>query len=175
MLVPLATVVVPGVIVPADADMVHVEPSVQVWPLTVVAAFTRSALVTSPVAVNAPVMVGLAIVGDVAETGDPVPVVAVNDGAAVDPVKLPYDVFAAAVDKEKVSAGVLVAVATDDVNSGERLPAENDVTDPPPPPPHPVQVPLTVRLGTTTVAVPVVAPAILPIVSVVFGLEAVLA
>jgi hypothetical protein len=36
--------------------------------------------------------------------------------------------------KEKESAGVVVGVATDVVNSGERLPEEKEVTEPPPPP-----------------------------------------
>src|SRR6267154_5050634 len=43
--------------VPAAAATVHVEPSVHVWLLTVVAGLARSALVTSPVAVNDPVTV----------------------------------------------------------------------------------------------------------------------
>lgn len=41
--------------------------------------------------------------------------------------------FAAALDSENDSAGVVVAFATDVVNSGLRLPAEKDVTVPPVP------------------------------------------
>jgi hypothetical protein len=48
-------VVVPMVTEPDDAVIVHVDPSTQVWPFTVVDAFTRSAFVTRPVAVNEPV------------------------------------------------------------------------------------------------------------------------
>lgn len=48
--------------------------------------------------------------------------------------------YAAAFESVKVSAGVLVAVATEAVNRGERLPAEKDVTVPLPPPPENVQV-----------------------------------
>jgi hypothetical protein len=58
---------------------------------------------------------------------------AVNPGAAEPPVKFPNTVFAAALESENVSAGVVVAVATDDVNSGERFPALNVVTVPEPP------------------------------------------
>ena len=42
MAVPLATVVVPTVTVPADAVIVHVDPSVQGWPFTVVEAFVNA-------------------------------------------------------------------------------------------------------------------------------------
>jgi hypothetical protein len=42
--------------------------------------------------------------------------------------------FCAALDKVNVNAGVVVAVATEVVNSGERAPAEKDVTDPLPVP-----------------------------------------
>ena len=49
-------------------------------------------------------------------------------GAAVLPVLLPKNVWAAAVLREKVMAGVVVDVATEDVNSGERLPHDTDVT-----------------------------------------------
>ena len=49
--------------VPAAAGAVQVEPSVQVWPLTVVAELAKSALETRPVAVNDPVTVSPAIVG----------------------------------------------------------------------------------------------------------------
>jgi hypothetical protein len=52
-----------------------------------------------------------------------------NDGAAgLVAVQFPNTVSAAAVEREKVSAGVLVAVATLVVNSGESVPALNDVT-----------------------------------------------
>ena len=37
-LVPANTLVVPTVILPAEAEIVQVDPSVQVWPFTVVAA-----------------------------------------------------------------------------------------------------------------------------------------
>lgn len=57
---------------------------------------------------------------------------AVNVGAAADPVKLPKTVLAAAVDCVNVRAGVLVDVATEVVKSGERVPAEKDVTVPAP-------------------------------------------
>jgi hypothetical protein len=71
--------------------------------------------------------------------------VAEKVGAAVDPVKLPNTLLAAAVDKVKVSAGVVVEVATEVVKSGERVPAENDVTVPlPPPAPQSLPVPLSV-------------------------------
>jgi hypothetical protein len=60
----VALSVVP-VSVPAAAGAVHGDPNVQLTPLTVVEALTRSALVTSPVAVNDPVTVTLVSVGDV--------------------------------------------------------------------------------------------------------------
>lgn len=78
---------------------------------------------------------GVIRVGDVAATGEPVPVVAVKLGAAVDPVKFPNAVFAATLESVNVKAGVVVAVATDVVNNGDRFPEENDVTVPAPPPP----------------------------------------
>jgi hypothetical protein len=53
-----------------------------------------------------------------------------NDGPAALPVALPNTVPAAALDREKVSAGVVVAVATDVVNRGDRLPALKEVTVP---------------------------------------------
>ena len=80
--------------------------------------------------VDAPVNVGVATVGLVAATGEPVPVVAVNDGAALPPVKFPKAVFAAALLRLNESAGVVVAVATDVVNSGESVPALKLVTVP---------------------------------------------
>lgn len=46
---------------------------------------------------------------------------------------MPSTVWAAAVDKLKLIAGVVVEVATLVVKSGERLPAETAVTVPPPP------------------------------------------
>ena len=52
----------------------------------------------------------------------------VYPGEADDPVALPKTVFAAALVSEKLRAGVLVEVATDDVNSGDRLPALKLVT-----------------------------------------------
>jgi hypothetical protein len=60
VIIPEANVV--PVSVPAAAATVQVEPRVQVWPLTVVAGFARSALVTRPVAVNAVVTVKLGAV-----------------------------------------------------------------------------------------------------------------
>jgi hypothetical protein len=57
--------------------------------------------------------------------------IALKLGPALLPVKFPKTVFAAALLKLKVNAGVVVAVATEVVNSGERVPAENDVTVPP--------------------------------------------
>lgn len=54
-------------------------------------------------------------------------------GAAVEPVALPRIVCAAAVERMNVKAGVVVAVATLVVKRGERVPAENEVTVPPPP------------------------------------------
>ena len=53
-----------------------------------------------------------------------------NEGAAEDPVKLPKNVWAAALERVNVKAGVVVAVATDVVNSGLNVPAENVVTVP---------------------------------------------
>jgi hypothetical protein len=55
-----------------------------------------------------------------------------KEGAPVDPVELPKIVPAVALDSENVSAGVVVPVATDVVNSGERFPAVKDVTVPEP-------------------------------------------
>jgi hypothetical protein len=55
------------------------------------------------------------------------------DGAPAPPVAGPAStLFWAALDRENVNAGVLVAVATDVVNRGERLPALKAVTEPPP-------------------------------------------
>ena len=62
--------------------------------------------------------------------------VAENVGVVEPPVKFPKTLFAAAFDKENDSAGVVVDVATEVVNSGESVPAENDVTVPLPPPPE---------------------------------------
>ena len=55
-----------------------------------------------------------------------------NVGVALEPVKLPKTVFAAAVERAKDSAGVLVDVATEVVNSGDRFPEETLVTVPVP-------------------------------------------
>jgi hypothetical protein len=71
---------------------------------------------------------------------------------------LPKSVVPAAFDRMKLSAGVVVAVATDVVNSGERVPAENVVTVPlPPPPPHAVPLstmfPLASNLAQSLVTV----------------------
>ncbi len=49
-------------------------------------------------------------------------------------VAAPKIVFAVCAESVNVSAGVLVDVATEVVNRGERLPAEKEVTVPPPPP-----------------------------------------
>ena len=59
---------------------------------------------------------------------------ALKVGAAELPVKFPNTVFAAAVESVKDRAGVVVAVATDVVNRGDRVPAEKLVTVPDPPP-----------------------------------------
>jgi hypothetical protein len=53
-----------------------------------------------------------------------------NEGAAEEPVKFPKNVCEAALESVNVNAGVLVAVATDVVNSGLNVPAENVVTVP---------------------------------------------
>ena len=52
----------------------------------------------------------------------------------MEPVLLPRKACALALDKLNVRAGVVVAVATDAVKIGERLPEENDVTVPVPNP-----------------------------------------
>ena len=55
-------------------------------------------------------------------------------GAAALPVVGPANTaFAVCVDKVKVKAGVVLEVATPDVNKGERSPAVKLVTVPPPP------------------------------------------
>jgi hypothetical protein len=54
-----------------------------------------------------------------------------NVGAALLPVPLPKNVFAAADDSVKLRAGVVVDVATDEVKRGDRLPDEKLVTVPP--------------------------------------------
>jgi hypothetical protein len=53
-----------------------------------------------------------------------------NEGAAEEPVKFPKNVWAAALESVNVKAGVVVAVATDVVNNGLNVPAENVVTVP---------------------------------------------
>lgn len=58
----------------AEAVMAHVLPRVQVWPLTVVAEFTRSLFVTRPSAVKLVVTVNPDIVGKDASTMPPDPV-----------------------------------------------------------------------------------------------------
>jgi hypothetical protein len=61
--VPPAIVVVPTVIVPADADMVQVPPRAQFWPLTVVTEFAKAAFGTaSYVTVFVPVTTGTVLV-----------------------------------------------------------------------------------------------------------------
>jgi len=52
-------------------------------------------------------------------------------GAALEEVLLPNIVLAAALDKEKLRAGVVVAVATLVENNGLKLPDEKLVTEPP--------------------------------------------
>ena len=69
--------VTPGVIVPAEAVIVQVEPSVQVCPLTLVEGLSRSALVTSPVAVKLLVTVKVDSEGEASKTTLPAPVVPV--------------------------------------------------------------------------------------------------
>src|SRR2546429_8343383 len=77
-------------------------------------------------------------------------------GAAGLPVLLPKNVCAAALDNAKLSAGVVVGVATLVVKIGERLPAEKLVTVPVPPPPPggSCQVPSSLRKLT----IPAVGP-----------------
>jgi len=58
-LVPLLTTVEPTVSAVTAPAGAHVEPNVQVVPLTTILELTRSGLVTNPVAVKAPVTVGL--------------------------------------------------------------------------------------------------------------------
>jgi hypothetical protein len=59
-----------------------------------------------------------------------------KDGAAAPPLAGPAKTeFCAALDRVKVNAGVLVAVATEVVNRGLSVPALKLVTVPPPPPP----------------------------------------
>jgi hypothetical protein len=62
-----------------------------------------------------------------------VPCTVEAEGPAELPVRLAYTVCAAKFDRLKVSDGVVLAVATLVVNSGERLPALKVVTVPPPP------------------------------------------
>ena len=57
-------------------------------------------------------------------------------GAAAPDVGFPNTVYAPAFDSVKLNAGVVVAVATEVVNSGDKLPDEKLVTVPPPPPPE---------------------------------------
>ena len=58
-----------------------------------------------------------------------------NVGVAAPPDTGPANtVLGLCVFNEKDSAGVVVGVATEVVNSGERLPEEKEVTEPPPPP-----------------------------------------
>jgi hypothetical protein len=57
-----------------------------------------------------------------------------NPGAAEDPDVFPNSVPAAAFDNANERAGVVVAVATEAVNSGLRLPELNEVTVPDPAP-----------------------------------------
>lgn len=67
---------------------------------------------------------------------------ALKDGAAVELEKLPKTEKAGAFDSEKLRAGVVVLVATEVVNSGDRFPEVKLVTVPlPPPPPVAVNTP----------------------------------
>lgn len=65
----------------------------------------------------------------------------------MDPVSFPKNLFAATVERENVSAGVVVAVATLVVNNGDSVPAEKVVTVPPLPVMtwHPNELPLNDR------------------------------
>jgi hypothetical protein len=56
------------------------------------------------------------------------------EGAPEVPEQLPKIVSPAALVRMKVRAGALVGLATDVVNSGERVPAVNVLTPPPPDP-----------------------------------------
>jgi hypothetical protein len=75
----------------------------------------------------------------------------INVGVAVLAVPLPKKVLAAAVESEKVCAGVVVAVVTEVVNSGDKSPELNDVTVPPPPPPVPFAAAVTRPLASTVI------------------------
>jgi hypothetical protein len=102
---PLATVVVPTVIVPAEAEMVQVPPSAQFWPLTVVELFTSTVFGTVPAPATVPLNVGEARVRP--ETVEAVPP---ND-TAVEPIvtlELASTVF-----------GTVPAPATVPLNVGE--------------------------------------------------------
>jgi hypothetical protein len=81
-----------------------------------------------------------------------------NVGVAATPDVGPANTrFADWVFKVKDSAGVVVGVATDVVNSGERLPEEKEDTVPEPPPPETVDqyvTPLTPFVVSTCPAVP---------------------
>ena len=92
--------------------------------------------VTPPFAVDAKL-----IGGTIAETMEQ------NEGAADEPVQFAKTVSAPALERANVNAGVVVAVATLVVNSGERFPALKVVTLP---------VPLAVELMVSFGQVPVI-------------------
>jgi hypothetical protein len=87
---------------------------------------------------------------------------ALNVGPDEELVRLPSRVLAPALDRVKVSAGVVVGVATEVVNNGDRLPAVNVVTPPPPPPVKlqvvPVQVTAPVNVKSPADPLIVVTP-----------------
>lgn len=75
---------------------------------------------------------------EVAVPAAPPPVgIEIQEGAAALAPLLPSMVPAGAWDKVKERLGVVEALATEVVNKGERVPAENVVTVPVPPPPVP--------------------------------------
>jgi hypothetical protein len=75
--------------------------------------------------------------GVTAVAGSIAAVIEQNDGAAVEPVQFPKTLFATAVERANVKAGVVVTVASETVKSGERSPDDTEVTVPEPPPPLP--------------------------------------
>jgi hypothetical protein len=93
--------------------------------------------VTPPLVADAKLMIGMSALTS-----------ARNVGATAAPVVGPANTkFADCVDSVNVNAGVDVAVATEVVNSGVRLPALNEVTvPPPPPPPGPIKAQVLVPL-----------------------------
>jgi hypothetical protein len=89
---------------------------------------------------------GVTRVGEVAATGDPVPVVAVKEGAAVEPVKFPNAVLAVCVSKVAVTVPEVVTALDGVAESTTPSPVKVTLVTVPPPPPPPVesaQVPLS--------------------------------